>query len=45
VHNISERPVESEALAGKGVKETGKLGYRNKFWVGAENGERKHYCK
>jgi len=29
-------------LLGKGVKKAGKLGYRNKFRVGAKNGEWKH---
>jgi len=40
VHNVSERPAESEALAGVGVQEAGMLGFRNEFClIGTENCE------
>jgi len=45
VRNISERPAESEALGGVGVKKAGKLGCRGKFRVGAENCKWRHYCE
>jgi len=36
---------ESDRKEGWGVKKAGKLGYRRKFWVGAENCKWRRYCE